>query len=83
MWIYCLTVDVVDTDVEILPEGGEMREALARAILPVRYSCGATTAAYTHVLGAGRSCSKITLLLSTQLLHNCRVVGKGLWEAGA
>jgi hypothetical protein len=47
-----LTVDVVDTDVKILPEDGEMRETLARAILPVSHSCGATAAARTHVLRA-------------------------------
>jgi hypothetical protein len=47
-----LTVDVVDTNVEILSEDREMREALACAVLPVSHSCGATAAARTHILRA-------------------------------
>jgi hypothetical protein len=78
-----LTVDVVDTDVEILPEDGEMREALARAILPVSHSCGATAAAHTHILRARRSCSTRSTHLVLSCVSSSKLqVGKGLWEVG-
>ena len=46
------TLNVVDADMEILPEDGQMWETLTSAVLPLSHPCGATAAAYTYVLRA-------------------------------
>jgi hypothetical protein len=52
MRINDLTLNVVDADMEILPEDGQMREALTSTFLPLSHPCGATAAAHTYVLRA-------------------------------
>ena len=51
-----LTVNVVDADVEIFPEDGQVWEALARAVVTLGHFRRAAAGAHTYVLRARRPC---------------------------
>jgi hypothetical protein len=51
-----ITVNVVDADMEIFPEDGQVWEALARAVVTLGHFRRAAAGAHTYVLRARRPC---------------------------